>query len=138
MTVKEYGKMMNKTIEEEDMKNAMVIAGILNMRQCNTEPYGHILSAAQNVMNLSDFGFALSVSEAVPSRDLRLRALKRLREITRAEFVKKQIDEYLEDDHKWDYQVVDNLAFELKRCKEKLIAIESNSPAALMAGAPAP
>lgn len=96
-------------------ENALKIANMLNQKQTNVLPCYAETWLQREVMNLSNFGFALNVTKIIPARHLRIPALKRLLEMTNNPIVCDQIKEYLEDDRKWDYQIADNLAFELQR-----------------------
>jgi hypothetical protein len=107
--------MMNQLIADTDRENYEKIVRALNRKQCNTFVPWKASGPQRSVWNLSDFGFALEVTRAVPSRYLRIRCLKRLLEITSNPTVASQIETYLLDDKKHDSQIADNLSFELER-----------------------
>jgi len=105
--------------ESYDKQNALLIAKTLNCTQGNCEPPLDAPFHMQDVWNLSDFGFACTVTECIPGRYLRIRALKKLKSMTTNSFVIKQIDKYLSDNTKWDSQIADNLAFDLRHLRKK-------------------
>ena len=105
---------------DEDQRNALLIAQMLNGSQNNSRPTPGTRGPAREVWNLSDFGFACNITECVPSRYLRIRALKKLKELTRNVKVLEQITKYLKNDTKWDSDIADRLAFDLKDTKKKM------------------
>ena len=107
--------------DDEDKRNALIIASRLNGSQNNSIPLG-MIGPTRDCWNLSDFGFACTIMECVPSRYLRIRALKWLKRVTRNIIVLEQIDKYLKDDMKWDSQIADRLAFDLQAARKKLKA----------------
>ncbi len=108
--------------DDEDKRNAILIANGLNCSQCNTHPTPGTDCVTRCVWNLSDFGFAYTVTKCVPSRHLRIRALKKLKEMTGVIFVIEQISKYLNSDTEWDSQIADRLAFDLQDARKKLKA----------------
>ena len=99
------------TAEALDKENALKIARKLNSLQANSEPPIDTPWWMRNVWNLSDFGFAYVITQVVPSRYLRRRALTKLAQMTKNDIVISQIHNYLENDSKWDSHSQDNCVF---------------------------
>lgn len=108
--------------KDENKKNALLIANKLNESQNNSEPPRSASGPMRDVWNLGDFGFAFTVTKCIPSRNLRIRALNKLKEMTSNLVVLEQIDKYLADDKKWDSDITDRIAFDLQSAREKLKA----------------
>lgn len=108
------------SVESEDRRNALLITNRLNGLQNNTTPPWGTPGYIREVWSLSDFGFACTVTECIPSRYLRKRALKKLKVMTKSIIVLEQIDKYLANDRKWDSQIADRLAFDLQDVRKRL------------------
>lgn len=94
-------------------ENMQAIADVLNKKQNNSHSIYAGSGPARDVWNLSDFGFAYQITKAVPNREERNKALSLLYAKTTCIIVQDQITNYLEDQHKWDDQIVVNMMGEL-------------------------
>jgi len=108
-------------MNDEDKRNIDKIVKVLNANQNNSDPPRNANTMIRDVWNLSDFGFAFEITKAVPCRYLRIRALKKLLNMTRSSIVVEQINKYLENPSKYDSNIADGLAFELKELRFKML-----------------